>query len=1156
MRRWELIAGGSAKFWEVGRDSSSVTVRFGRLGAAGQTQTKELSSVEAAEAHVAKLVAEKEKKGYQSTESAPEAVPAVSPQPPRDEETWVMPAEWLRQARRRRDARPLPEFVVDSVLAQELRAQVAAYSDKIAEVLAHPDSDADLLRVLRAQLEGRPDPRGAAMLAKVAQTADSPVHWWIEDFGLPFAAAAAVHYATGHVRNFKDWQTEEWSGNHLHWEMPYHVTEDTFEERVLTQVRTALAAADVATYDAALAELETVGDTWFGQIARAFLAPTRHDWFEEANAVPRGPSWLVWCSASTAEQLGRVQVDHLIWSDVAMYTALHLLGPALAPVLDAELRSNAEWLPVQRKRALEVLAALPTDEAFLLLLNRLKEKYVRSALVSAMAAFPLRAARLLAPRAAGDPEIRHLLRVHLLHHPDLALPPATAALLAETSLLTLPDAPVSALPRVLADPPWAHRRPQPKPLVLKDLPVPAARISWLDGEHEKWLEFSNPWTTWTAQHWQDFAGEVRSRRNPRHDHRLFEAGPEELARPLLADWVPSDTWDSENWGKRITARFEMDALPAMLRLAARDPHVSGVVLLPFATAEVAELMADWLVRLKTARTFAVSWLARHGETAARLLLPAALGVAGPHRRNAEFALRHLHLETGLDVVAIATSLGEEAGSAIRTLVEVDPIDVLPAKLPVISEWADTRLLPQILLTDRDSALSAEAAKNLLMTAALSKPDAVYAGLPPAAQVCDRESLAEFAWAVFCRWQDEDAPAKDGWALTALGWFGDDDTVRRLAPVLRAWPGESQHAKAVAGLDVLAQIGTETALAHLNSIAERVKFKGLKARAQEKVADIAAGLGLSRDQLSDRLVPRLGLDDAATLVIDYGPRQFTVGFDEQLKPYVLDPDGKRRKDLPKPGARDDQDLAPQEHKRFTALKKDVRTVAADQIHRLERAMVDQRTWTAAEFRTVLVAHPLLWHVVRRLVWVTDEGLSFRVAEDRTLAGAGDEEFALPGEATVRVAHPVDLTGTLETWGEVFADYEILQPFPQLGRPTHAFVPGEDRIPQLQKYVGHPVPVGKVLGLTNRGWVRGPVLDNGVEEWITRPLPAGGALIAKLDPGIAIGAIDVFPEVGFSALWFSQSGEGDWVAPPDGGPASFDVDPITASELLSELASLQA
>jgi hypothetical protein len=684
--------------------------------------------------------------------------------------------------------------------------------------------------------------------------------------------------------------------------------------------------------------------------------------------------------------------------------------------------------------------------------------------------------------------------------------------------------------------------------VVPDVPVPAPSTVWEPGERDAWLKGAY----WADHHdWRKLLQDYVKSKSRLSANPLFLMAPEDEVRHLLADWKPDYGWNSERSGKRIAARFGLDALPPLLHIAESNAGAASI-LLPFASPEVATVMADWLVRLKQARRMALDWLSRHRETAARFLIPVALGTPGAERRNAEAAVRQLHA-MGVDVVAVAPTA--EATAGIETLLSVNPVDVLPAKLPVIGDWADTRLLPQILLRDRKHALSPEAAKHLLMTAALSKQGDVYAGLPIARDALDRDSLAEFAWALFQRWQEVGAPAKEGWGLTALGWFGDDSTVRALSPLIRTWPGESQHAKAVTGLDVLADIGTEVALSHLNSIAEKVKFKGLKSRAQEKVTQIADELGLSRDQLADRLVPRLGLDDEASLMIDYGPRQFTVGFDEQLKPYVLDPDGKRRKDLPKPGAKDDQDKAPLEHKRYLGLKKDVRTVAADQIHRLERAMVDQRTWTAEEFHTVLAAHPLLWHIVRRLVWITDERLSFRLAEDRTLANAGDEEFTLPGNATVRVAHPADLQDTLAAWGEVFADYEILQPFPQLGRPLHLLTPGEDFLTRLKKYSEEPYAIGKILGLTKKGWVRGEPQDAGIECWITRPFPRGGALVASLDPGIAVGAVDYFPEIEFTDLWYSTTGDGYWSAQQNAQP-TVEIDPITVSEVLTELESLRS
>jgi hypothetical protein len=751
-----------------------------------------------------------------------------------------------------------------------------------------------------------------------------------------------------------------------------------------------------------------------------------------------------------------------------------------------------------------------------------------------------------------DKDIRQLLSAHLLSNPSLEVPAEVAAMLAESAVDTLPEAGPDQLPQLLAAPPWLNRRAQAKPVVLNDVPVPAGSVAWSPGEEEEWLEeYSYGW--YMDRHdWRKLLRQWHAGTIGHYDNDLFLVAPADEVRHLLADWKASYPSGAEDWGRKIAAKFGLDAVPALVRIAQASPATNGVVLSPFATVEVAAVMAGWFTRTKQPKRWAVDWMDRHRDLAAHLLIPAATGKPGTARRDAETALRHLH-GIGVDVSAIAASCGAQA--VIDAVLSADPLDVLPAKLPALGEWADSRLLPQVLLRDRKHALSPEAAGHLLMTAALSKPGEVYAGLPIARDALDRDSLAQFAWAVFEQWRKAGGPSKESWALSALGWFGDDSTVRSLSPLIRNWPGESQHARAVAGLDVLADIGTEVALSHLNNIAEKVSFKGLKTKAQEKVTQIAADLGLSRDQLSDRLVPRLGLDDAATLVIDYGPRQFTVGFDEQLKPYVLDPDGKRRKDLPKPGAKDDQDKAPLEHKRFAALKKDVRTVASDQIQRLERAMVDQRTWTAEEFHTVLASHPLLWHLVRRLVWITDEGTSFRLAEDRTLADAGDDEITLPENAVVRVAHPVDLQESSGDWGQVFADYEILQPFPQLGRPLHLIVSKDDVLATLKKHCDVTFPIGKVLGLTKKGWVRGEPQDAGVECWITRPLPGGGALVASLDPGIAVGAVDVFPEVSFPSMWFSPSGDGDWSAPKN-APGTFDVDPITFSEIVSELESLRS
>ncbi|MBZ0120161.1 MAG: DUF4132 domain-containing protein, partial [Sandaracinaceae bacterium] len=119
-----------------------------------------------------------------------------------------------------------------------------------------------------------------------------------------------------------------------------------------------------------------------------------------------------------------------------------------------------------------------------------------------------------------------------------------------------------------------------------------------------------------------------------------------------------------------------------------------------------------------------------------------------------------------------------------------------------------------------------------------------------------------------------------------------------------------------------------------------------------------------------------------------------------------------------------------------LRRDASALAAVTVERLEEAMVARRAIDIEIFVNSYRDHPLLAHVARRLVWRSEAGATFRVAEDGTLADEHDATFELGGARWVRVAHPLELEqAARERWIERFADYEILQPYPQLERPVH-------------------------------------------------------------------------------------------------------------------------
>jgi predicted DNA-binding WGR domain protein len=63
-RYFEFIGGSSQKFWEISVSGKSFTVRFGRIGTPGQSQTKPFSDEAKSQREAGHLIAEKLKKGY------------------------------------------------------------------------------------------------------------------------------------------------------------------------------------------------------------------------------------------------------------------------------------------------------------------------------------------------------------------------------------------------------------------------------------------------------------------------------------------------------------------------------------------------------------------------------------------------------------------------------------------------------------------------------------------------------------------------------------------------------------------------------------------------------------------------------------------------------------------------------------------------------------------------------------------------------------------------------------------------------------------------------------------------------------------------------------------------------------------------------------
>lgn len=222
-----------------------------------------------------------------------------------------------------------------------------------------------------------------------------------------------------------------------------------------------------------------------------------------------------------------------------------------------------------------------------------------------------------------------------------------------------------------------------------------------------------------------------------------------------------------------------------------------------------------------------------------------------------------------------------------------------------------------------------------------------------------------------------------------------------------------------------------------------------------------------------------------------------------------------------------------------------------------------------------------HIAQRLIWgvyavdgVDDEGelqypnfggqllACFRLAEDGSLTSADDEPYTLPSEVgegkalRVGVPHALQLPAEdAQAFGQLFADYELLQPFAQVGRDTYALTDAEREAKTLTRWKDKKVPTGRILGLANKAWRKGEAQDAGGIWYYSKPLFDGRVIELNFDPGYSVGYIDDEPEQNLGELSYGTTSRWGGISNDDqlvwGG-----LDAISASELIRDMEALVA
>jgi hypothetical protein len=249
------------------------------------------------------------------------------------------------------------------------------------------------------------------------------------------------------------------------------------------------------------------------------------------------------------------------------------------------------------------------------------------------------------------------------------------------------------------------------------------------------------------------------------------------------------------------------------------------------------------------------------------------------------------------------------------------------------------------------------------------------------------------------------------------------------------------------------------------MARKAKQDTVRAKAQELAEKIAEEHSWTLDELADRTIPTAGFEEDGTLLLDYGPRQFTGRISRSAKAgaftiEVFNAEGKKLSALPKPGAVDDPELAADARKQLTTSKKELTQVVKLQTARLFEAMCLERSWDGASWKEYLANHPLLRPLIGTLIWklVLPQGSAaspaqaggpaaglgeytlFRPTIEGDFLDINDDAIEIPDDAQVSLAHQVLVTAEeAAAWTAHLTDYQVRPAFSQFGAVMPQFEP---------------------------------------------------------------------------------------------------------------------
>lgn len=334
----------------------------------------------------------------------------------------------------------------------------------------------------------------------------------------------------------------------------------------------------------------------------------------------------------------------------------------------------------------------------------------------------------------------------------------------------------------------------------------------------------------------------------------------------------------------------------------------------------------------------------------------------------------------------------------------------------------------------------------------------------------------------------DRPKPEIARLVGVAWLAGRPELAALCPALvdlalycfRKIPNVGAVSVRVGNACVAALAVAEplTAVKHLGTLRAKVKYPSAR-RLIEKAASAAAERsGIERRVLEDMAVDDFQLTPAGERFVSLGSghaRLSLLANGEVALAWSDEPVGSGVNYRASPTVQIKREAAKQ-MREVRALAKALDQALAIQSARLEQVFFEPRQWPIDDWCRLLLGHPVLGNLARRLVWVvTSVGTSAAVIpRGSALETVTGEDFSAAlanPHAVIRLWHPIS-AGTDEVlqWRRYLEGGEITQPFKQAHREIYVLTDAERATRTYSnRFAAHILKQHQLAALCQvRGW----------------------------------------------------------------------------------------